>query len=408
VLKRKAVSLVVLVILILAPMTSIAENNSGYITRGEFFKQIVSHLSFEEDAIEKSEVAALNGSPYRAAVQALVSRGIIHGFQDGSIRADEWIKTRDAEYVFARLLGIPDRNAGGLLRNLFDLSIEDGKYMLKKDAFLAIKAVLTSDENAVALTENMTEALNELESYHMKSMNRMKITMEEQTAATFGFDGEMSTMMEAVMDYHKEKGYYQKMNTSMPDGNEVGMEEYIVPEGVFMKMGGSSEDGSEWVKMGEDYPFSYEELLKMQANSNDFRNFLDKKQFFFYDSGAEKMNGKEYRKVTFYGKINSFHDMAEQMEQLQDQSLISQGSPDMAMAVNGMLWIDETTSLPYKQNVRYSISYGESEDMIIPLDQLDMDMTIEYSQYDKINDIRLPEEAKSAEEENFNLEAGLD
>jgi hypothetical protein len=401
VLKRKAVSLVVLVILILAPMTSIAENNSGYITRGEFFKQIVSHLSFEEDAIEKSEVAALNGSPYRAAVQALVSRGIIHGFQDGSIRADEWIKTRDAEYVFARLLGIPDRNAGGLLRNLFDLSIEDGKYMLKKDAFLAIKAVLTSDENAVALTENMTEALNELESYHMKSMNRMKITMEEQTAATFGFDGEMSTMMEAVMDYHKEKGYYQKMNTSMPDGNEVGMEEYIVPEGVFMKMGGSSEDGSEWVKMGEDYPFSYEELLKMQANSNDFRNFLDKKQFFFYDSGAEKMNGKEYRKVTFYGKINSFHDMAEQMEQLQDQSLISQGSPDMAMAVNGMLWIDETTSLPYKQNVRYSISYGESEDMIVPLDQLDMDMTIEYSQYEEINDIRLPEDAKKRRGREF-------
>lgn len=66
----------------------------------------------------------------------------------------------------------------------------------------------------------------------------------------------------------------------------------------------------------------------------------------------------------------------------------------MSVSLSAVLTVDEQTKLPISMDGEYIVEYGE--DPSIPLDHVDMTMSMSYQDVNQPIDIQLPEEAKNA------------
>lgn len=372
------------------------------VTRGQFFKQITDYLQIAPESTTAklpSDITA--DSPYAASVRALIERQIIDGYPDGTFRPDQPITKQEASYVLARFLGLEDSAALDQLKSKFGVSLGDQSVLLSSAAQEAIRISLENDPKVLKWLEQSSVKQAELKSYKMVLDQTVKVHLKEQLP----IPGDMQTSMKTEAAFDSAKGMHMTMKMAMPipGAPAMDMEQYLVPEGMFMKIPDPEGKGAaKWVNMSKQMPFTFEQLMDLQKNSASMNQAMMNKMFFYRDLGTEKVDGKTMRKISINGKISDMKQIMEAMGKAMPDNSLLQSLPEtpelqhITMSMNGTMWIDEATMLTEKMDVTMKINYN-SDSADIPLKGMDMSMAGQYKAFNEPVDIVLPAEAKNAE-----------
>jgi hypothetical protein len=393
--------------LTLASPAAFGASSGQGITRGEFFKQITDQLKL---APQNTAAPLPNDvgetSEYANTVRVLIERGIIDGYEDGTVRTGQPITSQEASYVLGRFLGIQDAQAKDQLKSLFGVSLGEETTLTPDSAAKAIKTALTSDASAQALMEKSQAVQNDIHSFSAHLIQEMQVMMRPNGSDASVPAGPLKMSMESEMDFNKDKGMHiiTSMITPAPgtDGS-MQMEQFLVPEGSFMKIADPVGKQPTWFNVSKMMPFGFKDFMTMQQNSLELNKMLLQHNFFYRDLGNERQDGKMLHKIGVYGKISSIEDVMKTLGSVVADknmlSLLSQG-PELkgtSVSMNGTIVIDEQTQLVEQTTMSMSVHYPDTA----PIELMSMNMTAAYKDYNVDKKITLPDEAKSAKEFTF-------
>ena len=409
-MKKRVTSLVLSALLVAGPLTSAsAANNDQAVTRGEFFKLVVDHLGYDAANVKvelPKDIAA--NSPYADAVKVLKDKKIVVGFGDGTFKPNQTITPAEASSIVSRFLAIKG-DAKAALESTYGITFENTKILSLEKAEEIVTKALTSDKTALELLDKTTVAQNEQKSFKANATMSMEFKLKEGTPEIPGMTNGMKMDSDIVMKFNREKGLVQTMTTKIPDPEtkkevEMVIDQYFVPEGIFMRMSDPISGEDQWLDMSASMPLPFNELMNMNEDNMNMMNDLNRKYFFYRDLGKEAVNGQSLYKLGFSGKINSLEEIMGVMSSVfkdQSNAILSslEGMPSMEMAITGTMMIDEKTLLPTRQTMQYEIKYGAAKDpaMEMPFESIHYVMDLTYSDFNNVNDIVLPEGAKNAE-----------
>lgn len=408
-MKKRVTSLVLSALLVASPLTSASANNDQAVTRGEFFKLIVDHLGYDAENIKvelPTDIAA--NSPYANAAKVLKDKNIVVGFEDGTFKPNQTITPAEASSIVSRFLAIKG-DATSALESTYGITFENTKILTLEKAEEIVSKALTSDKTALELLDKTTVAQNEQKSFKADATMSMEFKLKEGTPEIPGMTNGMKMDSDIVMSFNREKGLVQTVTTKIPDPEtnkevEMVIDQYFVPEGIFMRMSDPISGEDQWLDMSAAMPLSFEELMNMNEDNMNMINDLNRKYFFYRDLGKEQVNGQSQYKLGFSGKINSLEEIIGMMSSvLKDQSntLLSglEGMPNIEMTMDGTMMVDEKTLLPTHETIQFEIKYGAAKDpaLEMPIESIHYVMDLNFSDFNKVNDIVLPEAAKNAE-----------
>lgn len=408
-MKKRVTSLVLSALLVAGPLTSASANNDEAVTRGEFFKLVVDHLGYDAANVKVELPKDISAdSPYADAAKVLKDKKIVAGFGDGTFKPNQTITPAEASSIVSRLLIIKG-DAKAALESTYGITFENKNSLTSEKAEEIVSKALTSDKTALELLDKTTAAQNEQKSFKADATMSMEFKLKEGTPEIPGMTNGMKMDSDIVMNFNKEKGLVQTLTTKVPDPEtnkevEMVIDQYFVPEGIFMRMSDPISGEDQWLDMSASMPLPFNELMNMNEDNMNMMNDLNRKYFFYRDLGKEVVNGQSQYKLGFSGKISSLEEIMGMMSNvLNDQSnaLLSglEGMPNMEMAMAGTMMVDEKTLLPTSQTIQFEIKFGAAKDpaMEMPFESIHYVMDLNYSDFNNVNDIVLPEAAKNAE-----------
>lgn len=234
------------------------------------------------------------------------------------------------------------------------------------------------------LIQKSTEAGKDLKSFAMTSQisQNLKITQGDATQEQKVNIALNSEIIQESMQMHQE------MVMDMGQG-EQKMEQYIVPEGIYMLTEG------QWVKMPSSMTEQMNDMIKSAGNPEkqleQFKTIAkdasvsDEGDAYLLKAEVSGDGVKELAK----GYLEQASSGNPQMSAMLDQMNIK--SMNLSYAIN------KKTYLPTKTNVEMVMEVEESGQKI----NIDMKMAADLSKHNEIKEIKLPEEAKNAQEVNI-------
>lgn len=374
------------------------------LTRGQFFSQVAEHLKLapaDESIALPADVSA--DSPYAAPIRALIERHILDGYPDGTFRPDQPITKQEAGYVLARFLGFADGDALDRLQAKFGVSLGDSALVPSAAARQAIQASLANDAKVVEWLEQSYAKQAELKSFRFSMDQSMAIRLK----GGLPVPGSVAASVYSEAAFDLEKGMHMTTSMKMPSipdaPQTMEMEQFFVPEGVFMKMPDPTGSGAaKWYNASKLMPYTFEQLIDLQKNGASMNAALLNKLFFYRDLGVKEVDGASKRTIEVNGKIHDFESIMKALGSVvQDKNLLGT-LPDaadlarMSLSMNGTMVFDESTKLIDRMDLSLSIGYPATDTM--PLEGMDMEIAAEYKAYNEQVDIKLPDEAKNAPE----------
>lgn len=378
------------------------------VTRGQFMEQVADYVQLSPPSGTTplpADVDAL--SPYAKPIQALIERRIIDGYPDGTFRPDQPITAQEAGYILARFLGFEDASALARLEAKFNVRFDDRSIVLPDTAQQAIRATLANDANVREWLTRASVKQAELQSFQVD----MEQYMQLRAAPGFAEMPGMETTAKSAFVFDAAKGMHTTMSMDVPgQAGPMRMEQYIVPEGSFMRISAEENAGAGWLNTTKQMPFSFELLLQLQRESASLNASLLHDSFFYRDLGTEQLDGKTMKKFELNGTIRDFNQILSALgSAFADPSMLQAltAAPElqnMSLAMNGTIWIDEATLLTAKMETSMSVRYSASEEM--PLEGMDATLTAVYKAFNEPVELSLPEEAKNAPEAGIGLPSG--
>ncbi|MBP1932050.1 S-layer homology domain-containing protein [Ammoniphilus resinae] len=383
-------------------MAAAATNDSDSITRGEFIKTIVDQLQFPlYDSSITLPKDVKSESPYANAIRIMQERKVIYGFGDGTVRLENTLHKNEAYTIIARILGIDAEKAPEILAKDYGVVLEN-EVLSEDEARKAIEQALTSDPVAHEWVVKSSEEMEKQDSFKAVMQQNMNMSFNEKIPENNNQDS-MTFSMNIEMAYKKDKGFHMVSTSKLPQtlpngGAEMNIEQYLVPEGMFMKMVNPETNEEEWINMGNQMPFTFDQLMEMQKESVSYNQQMNNKYVFYRDLGSETVDGKTLHKVAYQGRFASMQEMMNITKDListpeMQQSLMAGPGMDN-ISMSGIMWIDETTKLPVKMTVSMNMDLQPSAEQ--PIKGMNMEMSGTYQDYNKVEDIVLPEAAKQA------------
>ncbi|NOV02815.1 S-layer homology domain-containing protein [Paenibacillus planticolens] len=377
-------------------------NESSLVTRGQFVKQIADELKLaplNNQAALPSDVSA--ESLYANTVRVMLERHILQGYSDGSFRLDQPVSPAEAALILGRFLGMADSKALAELQSDFGVDLGQASGISRDAAGAAIKKALANDPSVSSWLVADPASPTDLKTFRGHMEMDMHILFKPH--AGYPLD-KLQTTVKSDISFNKDQGIHQSITTTAPGSDMVTrtiqMEQYMVSQGTFMTMPNAANDGFEWYDLSKQVPFTFEQLMELQKKSMDINKTLVTPYFFYKDLGTVEKDGKQLRKVSVRGKLTNTADIVKTLSGLgggQDAFKDVLNSPaiaGMSVSLSAVLTVDEQTKLPVSMDGDYIIAYGE--DPNIPLDHMDMTMSMTYQDVNQPVDIQLPEEAKKA------------
>jgi|GEM_PF-2577562 len=383
-------------------MAAAQTNSSDFMTRGEFIKTIVDQLQFPlYDSSISLPKDVKSESPYANAIRIMQERKVINGFGDGTVRLENMLHKNEAYIIIARILGIDEKKAPEILAKDYGVVLEN-EVLSEDEARKAIEQALQSDPVAHEWVIKSSEEMEKQDSFKAMMQQNMEMVFNEKIPEMNNQDS-MTFSMNIEMAYKKDKGFHMvstsKLPQALPNGDtEMNMEQYLVPEGMFMKMVNPETNEEEWINMGNQMPFTFDQLMEMQKESVSYNQQMNNKYVFYRDLGNETVDGKSLHKVAYQGRFASMQEMMNITKDLisnpEMQQTLMAGPGMDNISMSGIMWIDETTKLPVMMTVSMNMDMQPTAEQ--PIKGMNMEMTGTYQDYNKVEDIVLPEAAKQA------------
>lgn len=382
-------------------------------TRGEFFNliaEVVGADDAQSDQTLPTDVAS--DSPYANSVLVLIEKEILAGYPDGTVKPEEPIQTDHATFLLARAIGVADQDAIAYLNEKYGIELDQS--MDVEAAKQAVAKVLKNDSEGLKtdpevldLVKRSTQKQLEQESFRAEIDQLLTFQFSEDAPAEiFDFIGDIQ--MTSVMDYHLKDGMYMKTTVELNEGEDLadiidfGMEQYLVPSGMYMKMADAVTGEEEWIVFDDEELFDFEELQEMQQANLNFLDQLDNQSFVYHHEGEELLDGQQTYKIGMSGKISSMSELLEMMEAIipSDQGIdITEMIDEVEELITGATissttWLDQETLLPVRIEMNMELGYASSPFM--PIESMGIQMNMNVFDYNKVESITLPEEAKDA------------
>ncbi len=399
------------------------EESDNVLTRSEFGAMLVEAANLqpaEQAAQLPADVKA--DAWYANSIQTLLSRDVLKGFADGTVKPEQPISQAETVALVARTLGLPQEV---LAPETVQLSIPNQHWayinyswmiseglLTEEDA----KKVLTPQEGAELLTrvfgtaeqcseinEKMEIANQNITSLRMSGKMDMLMSMR-QVGETQDMPATVSTTVYMDAELVMDKGLHMVMETTMSPGNNLPqqsftMEQYMTPEGMFMSMPDPETKQVTWTKIPDSVFPNMMDLMKQQTNPlpEEIKNL-----FHYRYLGEEKLEGKDVVKLAYYGEIKDLTKMIAALGQLggQLQQTLDQAQGLLqSITYTGTMYVDKETYLPLSANNVSVVTFAEQlQGQAMPIDSMQVAYDFTYSDYNAPLDIMLPQEALDAEE----------
>lgn len=407
-MRKKIVPLLLATALLVPSMAQAASEDQENVTRGQFFHMVTEHLQWPDQSREAAlpeDIAA--DSAYAESVRQLIGQKVVFGFPDGTVGADRALTGNEATLILGRLLGLDDAEAATFLQTVYGVSFADDAVSAEA-AEQAVQTVLISDADAVELMKASYEEQLAVDSFRSEINQQTTVAMKEDGAIP-GMPSSVELPMTSVMEYHKDQGLRQTVTMNLSGiagaeavGSEMKMEQYIVPEGMYMMTTDPSTGEEMWLNMGSMLPVSFDQMMAMQnSNLNMNDAFTDKYIFYRYD-GEQTVDGQTLHQISYNGHLASLEHILQMLKSLmpdenQAAELLAglEETMDVSMNFTGTMWIEAESKLPVKTDMDVRMAFGEVEGM--PIDHMKMSMEMDFYDYGKVEGIVLPEAAKNAE-----------
>ncbi|BFT69072.1 DUF6612 family protein [Paenibacillus sp. P36] len=384
-------------------VSAAAADDSALITRGQFIKQITDELKLtpvNKQTVLPTDVSL--DSPYADTVRIMRERHILQGYSDGTFRLEQAVSPAEASLILGRFLGLADSKASTVLKSDYSVDFSGQTAGITLDtAGAAIKKALANDTSVSSWLVADPTSPTDLKTFRGHMEMGMHILLYPNAGSPLN---NLQTTVKSDISYNKDQGLHQSITTAVPGSDMVmktiNMEQYMVSQGTFMSMPNATNDGVEWYDMSKQVPFTFEQVMELQKKSMDVSKTLVTPYFFYKDLGTTEKDGQKQRKVSIRGKLTNTADIVKTLSGLggsQDafkEVLNSPALAGMSVSLSAVLTVDEQTKLPVSMDGDYIVEYGE--DPNIPIEQVDMTMSMTYQDVNQPIDIQLPEEAKNA------------
>lgn len=390
--------------LVIPPLSASAASTSDSlpITRGQFIKQIADELQLtpmNKQSILPSDVNS--ESPYADTVRIMRERQVLQGYSDGTFKLDQTISPEEASFILGRFLGLSDRKASAELKAEFAVDFGQDTGITNEMARAAIKKALATDSSISKwLAEGMTSP-TELKTFRAHMDMDMNIFFKPRAGYPMN---NLPTKAQSDVSFNRDQGLHQTILTTSPGSDmvtrTVKMEQYTVSQGTYMSMPIPNNDVVEWYDVSKQMPFTFDQLIELQKKSLDVNKSFVTPYFFYKDLGSTEKDGKKQRKISIHGKLTNTADIMKTLGGLggsQDAFKDILNSPaivGMSVSLSAVITVDEQTKMPINMDGDYILTYGE--DPKIPIEHMDMTMSMTYKDINQPVDIVLPEEAKTA------------
>lgn len=425
---------------VLAAEPAVAVQPQGEtLTRGEFFKMLDQAIDLPKSEEKRTYKDVPQGSELADIVNKLQTVGALHGYNDGTVRPEDKLKSGEAIALISGALGIPDHPVPGGSSPLdsehwasniaswmksakVDYNWNDlDRTITKQEAESLVKQLLSTSSDATKLLEESQKAQKDIKSFNLKGDMSFSMVLKQNALEQLSADERktfeemakkgMSMKMEGA--YVMPDSMYTKSHMKMPDfgqGVELGdmeIEQYVIGKDMYMHMkmpeiaSADSKDTSEWVKMKDAFPLDMKAMMEQQMSGIPPQ--LEKK--LFYRSAGEGQ-------LSFQGRIDKLSDLASMMNGMQGMEDMTAALKEAeksirAIYLQGVMNFDPKTKLPVDSSMQFVISFNEKAGNAeeIPFKQMIMTQDVKYSDYNDNVKIELPEAAKQAKEASANVEA---
>ncbi|RKD24344.1 hypothetical protein BEP19_08080 [Ammoniphilus oxalaticus] len=398
------------------------------ITRGEFAKAVVKQLDLSatnQNITLLSDVTT--DSPYAESVGILQQRKVIVGYPDGTFQPNKPISKQEAYIILSKTLGISINQAEQIFNKEYGIQFKN-KTLTDDEAKKAIQQALQSDPGAYQWMIDSAEVQLQQKSFRSDLKQQMKMIFSENIPE-MNNQNELSMNADVKMEYHVEDGIHLTtvVDLGQLDGIELPeeladmkIEQYITPEGMFMQMPDPETGEVAWIKMdGTMMPFTFEQLMEMQKDSVGVNQaLLDNKNVFYRDLGTEALGDAQTRKIGYRSRFTSFQELMGMIGQSLPDGFEEQlgaqleSVPEMGdLSLSGVMWIDETSKLPTKLSQEITFEMGQLANEDLPIDKMQIKQEGTMYDYNQVEKVVLPEEAKNAKTfeemlEEANVELG--
>jgi hypothetical protein len=348
---------------------------------------------------------------YAGAIMALHDRNIMRGFAN-KVYPDAPITGIEAVALVARTMGIPEDvvaegiQVNGIKKehwgyelyswmvkeNLTSENIDIASNLEPETAAKLVVKVFGTDDQARSIMDEANEKNKDIKSFRARGDMALKLDMIGEDIPDLPMEFDVTYDME----FNREV-LHQKMNTGL-----LGMEQYMDKEYIYSST--TTEEGeTQWMKMKNFMPILFDEnfLSQQQDWAKDIEDLT-----FYRFLGKESIDGKECYKIAMYARLDDFDQLLKQITAFgiqEGQSLEAINNFINSMSMRGITYIDMESGLPNKVNMSMIISLNEEiqQDSPTIIKTIQMDMNYDYYDYNADIMIEIPEEAKNAQELDF-------
>lgn len=366
------------------------------------------------------------GAWYANDIKAALAAGVISRTAKGTVSPDQPVTQAQAAVMLSRALRLPGIEAPGPLPTPvpnshwafvpFTWLVKEGIVAptVKPDAFVTPAEGAALLDKAFGTAKEAKEIMNKSQAVQaniksLRGTGDMSLSMKANPAVPVqGMPSNVGMKARVVYEMNLDQGLHQQISmtmTGMPQNiPPMEMEQYMVAEGMFMKMKDPMTAQTKWVKMPEGSVPNFVELMKQQSKFMQPSKEFD--QYFRYRLlGEKKVGGKTFYELSFVGNIPNlvrFMNMVgSQVGMSQEflKSLEQSSSMIRSISMVGKVLVDKETFYTDQQNASTVVVFADKfEGKPFPLKSLTSTFNFLYKDYGAAVEIKLPAEAAKAEE----------
>ncbi|CCO07963.1 S-layer homology domain-containing protein [Desulforamulus hydrothermalis] len=437
-MKRKPILLLVLVVLLTFSANAALAGDlqqtlldklpqpKDKLTRAEFIAMLVQAAALPAPA---SPVTLPPDVPadawYAGDLKAALAAGIISGSAKQTVNPNQPITQAQAVVLLSRVLRTPGIEAPGPLptpvpnshwafvpftwlikEGLVSPAVNPEAHLTPAEGAALLDKAFGSGKLAKEIMEKSQAAQAGLKT--LRGTGNMSMIIKANPAVPVqGVPSSISMQAKVNYEINTEQGLHQQLSMNfgglpqtMP---AIEMEQYMVAEGMYMKMKDPLTAESKWMKMPAGSMPDFVELMQQQNKFMQLPSEFDK--YFRYRLVGEKTIGqKNYYELAYFGNIpdlNQFMKMLGShvgMSQDMLKSFEQSGSIVRSITMTGKILVDKEKYFADQSTASAVVVFNDKlNGQPFPMQLINATFNFSYQDYGSKIDIKLPAEAAKAE-----------
>lgn len=396
------------------------------LTRAEFISMLVT--AAELAAPTSSTVSLPQDVPtdawYAADMKVALAAGVIKGSGQNTISPNDKITQAQAVAILSRVMNLPSSEAPGPVATPvakthwayvpYTWLVKEGivDYNTQAEQALTPDAAAALLDKVFGTTKQAKEIIEKNQAAQAKVTTQRTsgdMTLTVQTnpaAANQQIPANISMKAKVIQEINLEQGLRQQFNMTINglpmDIPTIEMDQYMVAEGLYMKMSDPTTGEDSWIKMTDDTMPNIVELMQQQSKVMGVPQEMDK-YFRYRVVGEKKLGDKTYQELSFYGNIDNLSEfmsmlgnqtgLTEELTKNLDQA--SQMIKGITMV--GKMYVDPKTYYAERVNVSAVVNFADKfEGEAFPIKSVTINCDFDYKDFGSKIEVKLPKEAATA------------